>query len=78
MYQQAMKQALGKLITVASEAAGISRFRIASGRALTRIRPGALAAFQRYLDAKRVGGWRWRQAHDVEDSYGTCLTRRAS
>jgi hypothetical protein len=32
MNQQAIEQALGKLITVASEAAGISRFRLASGR----------------------------------------------
>jgi hypothetical protein len=45
---------------------------------LGRIRPGALAAFQRYLDGKRVGDCRGRQAHDVEDSYDTSLTRSAS
>jgi hypothetical protein len=90
MNQQAMEQALGKLIidgdfrdaffrdpTVASEAAGIS-LSDPERKALTRIRPGALATFQRYLDAKRVGDCRWRQAHDVEDSYDTCLTRRES
>ena len=71
--QQAIEQALGKLVmdggfrdaffidpAVASEAAGIpltDRVR----KALTRIRPGALAAFQRYLDAKHVHDCCWRQ-----------------
>jgi len=38
---------------VASEAAGIP-LTDREQSALTRIRPGALAAFQRYLDAKHV------------------------
>jgi hypothetical protein len=90
MNQQAMEQALGKLIidgefrdaffsdpTVASEAAGSSHSD-RERKALTRIRPGALAAFQRYLDAKRVGDWRWRQAQDVADPHDTSLRRRES
>ena len=65
--QQAIEQALGKLVVdggfrdaffidpaVASEAAGIP-LTDRERNALARIRPGALAAFQRYLDAKRVG-----------------------
>ena len=64
--QHAMEQALGKLVidggsrdaffrdpAVASEAAGIP-LTDRERSALTRIRPGALAAFQRYLDAKHV------------------------
>jgi hypothetical protein len=35
---------------------------------LARIRPGALAAFQRYLDAKRVADCGRTQAQGVEDS----------
>ena len=62
---------------VASEAAGIP-LTDRERKALTRIRPGALAAFQRYLDAKHVHDCCWRQAHDVEDSYDTCLTRSES
>ncbi len=65
-HQHAMEQALGKLVmdgefrgaffrnpAVASEAAGIS-LTDRERSALTRIRPGALAAFQRYLDARDV------------------------
>ena len=64
--QHAMEQALGKLVmdgefrdaffrdsAVASEAAGIP-LTDRERSALTRIRPGALAAFQRYLDTKHV------------------------
>lgn len=88
--QQAMEQALGKLVmddgfhdaffidpAVATEAAGIS-LTDRERNALARIRPGALAAFQRYLEAKRVGDCRRRQAHDVEDPHDTCLRRRES
>jgi len=88
--QQAMEQALGKLVmdggfrdaffrdpAVASEAAGIP-LTDRERNALTRIRSGALAAFQRYLDAKRAGDCRGREAHDVEDSYHTCLARSES
>jgi hypothetical protein len=77
--QQAMEQALGKLVmddrfrdaffidpAVATEAAGIP-LTDRERNALARIRPGALAAFQRYLEAKRVGDCRRRQAQDVED-----------
>jgi hypothetical protein len=77
--QQAMEQALGKLVmdgafreaffidpTVTTEAAGIP-LTDRERNALARIRPGALAAFQRYLDAKRLGDCRMRQAQDVED-----------
>ncbi len=62
---QEMEQALGKLVidggfrdaffrdpAVASEAAGIP-LTDRERRALTRIRPGALAAFKRYLDSKQ-------------------------
>jgi hypothetical protein len=64
--QQAMEQALGTLVIdagfrdaffsdsgVASEAAGIP-LSDRERAALTRIRPGALAAFQRYLDRKKI------------------------
>jgi hypothetical protein len=66
MSQQAVEQALGKLVidigfreaffsdpTAASEAAGVP---LTEGErsALARIRPGALAAFQRYLKGKRL------------------------
>ena len=76
--QQAIEQALGKLVVdggfrdaffidpaVASEAAGIP-LTDRERNALARIRPGALAAFQRYLDAKRVGDFGRTQAHDCE------------
>ena len=76
--QQALEQALGKLVVdggfrdaffidpaVASEAAGIP-LTDRERNALSRIRPGALAAFQRYLDAKRVSDCRSTQAHDGE------------
>jgi hypothetical protein len=66
MNQHAMEQALGELVmdsgfrdaffrdpAVASEAAGIP-LTDREWSALTRIRPGALAAFERYLDAKRL------------------------
>ncbi len=69
MSRQAKEQALGKLVMdvgfrdaffrdpmAASVAAGIlltDRERSALGR----IPPGALAAFRRYLDGKRVGNW---------------------
>jgi hypothetical protein len=78
--QQAMEQALGKLVmdggfrdaffmdpAVASEAAGIP-LTDRERNALARIRPGALAAFQRYLDAKRVADCGRTQAQGVEDS----------
>jgi hypothetical protein len=76
--QQGLEQALGKLVVgggfrdaffidpaVASEAAGIP-LTDRQRNALARIRPGALAAFQRYLDAKRVSDCRSMQAHDGE------------
>jgi hypothetical protein len=66
MSRQAMEQALGKLVmdvgfreaffrdpTAASMAAGI-HLTDQERSALGRIRPGALAAFQRYLDGKRI------------------------
>ena len=69
MSRQAMEQALGKLVMdvgfrdaffrdpmAASLAAGI-QLTDQERSALGRIRPGALAAFQRYLDGKRVGNW---------------------
>jgi hypothetical protein len=64
--QQGVERALGKLVidvdfrdaffsnpAAASEAAGIA---LTDGErsALARIRPGALAAFQRYLDGKQL------------------------
>ena len=65
MNQQAMEQALGKLVmdrgfrdaffrdpAAATEKAGI-RLADHEWSALTRIRPGALAAFERYLRSKR-------------------------
>ena len=61
-----MEQALGKLVmdsgfrdaffhdpTAASEAAGI-RLTAHESSVLTRIRPGALAAFERYLHTTRL------------------------
>jgi hypothetical protein len=87
MNQQAMEQALGKLVmdggfrdaffsdpAVASETAGIA-LTDRERNALMHIRPGALAAFQRYLDAKGVAGCRRRQAQDVEGSDETCWPR---
>ena len=69
MSRQAMEQALGKLVmdvgfrdaffrdpTAARLAAGI-QLTDQECSALRRIRPGALAAFQRYLDGKRIGNW---------------------
>ena len=66
MSRQAMEQALGKLVMdvafreeffrdpmAASLAAGI-QLTDQERSALRRIRPGALAAFQRYLDGKRI------------------------
>ena len=66
MDQPAMERALGKLVmdrgfrdaffhdpSAASEAAGIP-LSAQEWNVLTRIRPGALAAFERYLHAKRV------------------------
>ncbi len=66
MSRHAMEQALGKLIVdsqfreaffcdpaSASTAAGIELTEL-ERRALGRIRPGALAAFQRYLDGKHI------------------------
>ena len=77
MHQPAMEQALGKLVidgefrdaffrdpAVASEAAGI-RLTDHERVELTRIRPGALAAFKRYLDAKRLGAWSERRSSIV-------------
>ena len=70
MSRQAMEQALGKLVmdvefrraffhdpTAASEAAGIELSEH-ERTVLGRIRPGALAAFQQYLDRKRIDDWR--------------------
>jgi hypothetical protein len=67
MSRQAMEQALGKLVMdvrfrddffrdpmAASLAAGI-QLTDQERSMLGRIRPGALAAFQRYLDGKRIG-----------------------
>ena len=78
-YQQAMEQALGKLVmdggfrdafftnpAVASEAVGIP-LTDRERNALARIRPGALAAFQRYLDAKGLGDCGRTLAQGVED-----------
>jgi hypothetical protein len=66
MSRQALEQALGKLVVdtafrneffrdpyAASVAAGID-LSDPERIALARIRPGALAAFQRYLDDKRI------------------------
>jgi hypothetical protein len=66
MNQRALEQALGKLVmdggfrdaffrgpVLASEAAGIP-LTDRERSALRRIRAGSLAAFQRYLDAKRL------------------------
>jgi hypothetical protein len=71
MNQHAMEQALGKQImdrefrdaffrdpAGASEAAGIPLTNREWGT-LTRIRPGALAAFERYLHAKRLDRHEW-------------------
>jgi hypothetical protein len=69
MSRQAMEQALGKLVMdvqfrnaffgdplEASLAAGIE-LADRERSALARIRPGALAAFQRYLGGKLIGNW---------------------
>jgi hypothetical protein len=74
MNQQAMEQALGKLVmdrgfrdaffrdpAATSEKAGI-RLTDHEWGALTRIRPGALAAFERYLRSKRC------DCHDEADA----------
>ena len=74
MNQRAIEQALGKLVidggfreaffrdpAVASEAAGIP-LTDRERSALTRIRPGAFAAFQRYLETKRLN---WPEGMDV-------------
>ena len=74
MNQPAIERALGKLVidggfrdaffrdpTEASEAAGIP-LTDRERSALTRIRPGAFAAFQRYLDTKRLN---WHEGMDV-------------
>jgi hypothetical protein len=68
MNRQAMEQALGKLVmdrgfrdaffrdpAAATETVGI-RLTEHEWSALTRIRPGALAAFERYLHSKRFDG----------------------
>jgi hypothetical protein len=90
MSQQAVEQTLGKLVVdgefrdaffvdpaAATEAAGIP-LTDRERNALARIRPGALAAFQRYLEAKHVGDCCRRQAHDVEEPHDTCLRGRES
>ena len=61
----------------ASVAAGIA---LTDGErnALTGIRAGAFAAFQRYLDARLVGDPRGSAAHDVEDSYDLSPARSES
>jgi len=69
MSRQGMERALGKLVmdvafreaffvdpTAASVAAGIE-LTDHERSALGRIRPGALAAFQRYLDGKHIDPW---------------------
>jgi len=69
MSRTAMEQALGKLVmdvafrdaffrdpTAASLAAGLELTDEERG-ALGRIRPGALAAFQRYVDGRWIGTW---------------------
>jgi len=69
MSRQAMEQALGKLVMdvqfrdaffrdplAASLAAGV-QLTDRERSALGRIRPGALAAFQRYLGGKQIGNW---------------------
>ena len=69
MSRQAVEQALGRLVMdvpfrdaffrdpmAASLAAGIE-LTDHERCALRRIRPGALAAFQRYLDKKWIGRW---------------------
>lgn len=74
MNQQAMEQALGKLVmdggfreaffrdpASATEKIGI-RLADHERRALTRIPPGALAAFERYLHSKRCD---WPAGADV-------------
>ena len=74
MNRQAMERALGQLVmdsgfrdgffrdpAIASEAAGIP-LTDEEWRALTRIRPGALATFERYPHAKRLG---WHEGVDV-------------
>ena len=74
MNQQAMEQTLGEFITdpglrdpvfrdpsAASEAAGI-RLTDHERSALTRIRPGALAAFERHIHSKRLD---WHEGADV-------------
>jgi len=90
MSQHVMEQALGKLVLdggfrdaffrdprAASVAAGLA---LTDGErsALTRIRAGAFAAFQRYFDARLAGDAGVRPAHDLEDSYGLCSTRSES
>jgi hypothetical protein len=75
MHRRAMEQALGKLVmdsgfrndffrdpSAASEAAGI-RLTDHEWGALTRIRPGAFAAFERYLHAKRLD---WHEGQQGE------------
>ena len=70
MSRPAMEQALGKLVmdvgfreaffrdpAAASRAAGLE-LTDEERDALGRIRPGALAAFQRYFDGRRAGSWR--------------------
>lgn len=69
MSRQAVEQTLGKLVMdvgfreaffqdpmAASLTAGI-QLTDQERRTLARIRPGALAAFQRYLDRKQIGHW---------------------
>jgi hypothetical protein len=69
MSRQAMEQALGKLVMdnqfrdvffrdplVASLSAGI-QLTDRERSVLERIRPGALAAFQRYLGGKQICNW---------------------
>jgi hypothetical protein len=69
MSGQAMEQALGKLVMDAAFRDAFFRDPVAASlaagmqltdhelSALGRIRPGALAAFQRYLEGKRIGHW---------------------
>ena len=64
-----MERALGKQVMDAEFRDAVFRDPLAAGgvagielaeherSALLRIRPGALAAFQRYLDSKQIGEW---------------------
>lgn len=88
--QQAMEQALGKLVmdggfrdaffrdpAEASEAAGIP-LTDRERNALTRIPQGARAALQRYLDAKRLADWREEPSAQTPRSSDSTGRQRAT